>query len=155
MLRAPVGDKYVLEEMQRTGAVLGGEQSGHIILADRATTGDGLLTALQVLQVVARSGKTLAELAHLETFPQVIRNVKVREKRPLDQVPAVMTAIREAEADLDGEGRVVVRYSGTESLCRVMIEAASSEKMTRHADMISRAMEQALGLATAETHQTS
>jgi phosphoglucosamine mutase len=146
MVRAPVGDKYVLEEMLRTGAVLGGEQSGHIILAGRATTGDGLLTALRVLEVVGRSGKPLAELADLKVFPQIIKNVKVREKKPLEQLPDVMAAIRRAEADLNDEGRVVVRYSGTESLCRVMIEAASAEKMNKHADEISSAMQRAVGI---------
>jgi phosphoglucosamine mutase len=147
MLRAPVGDKYVLEEMQKTGAVLGGEQSGHIIFSDRATTGDGLLTALKVLKIVATSGKRLADLvSDLKVFPQVIKNVKVREKKPLDQLPEVMSAIRAAESDLNGDGRVVVRYSGTESLCRVMIEAASAEKMNRHADQISAAMQKAVGV---------
>ncbi|HEX7287191.1 MAG TPA: phosphoglucosamine mutase, partial [Candidatus Angelobacter sp.] len=93
MLRAPVGDKYVLEEMRKTGAVLGGEQSGHIILSREATTGDGLLTALHVLGVVSRSGKSLAELvADLKVFPQTIKNVRVREKRPLEQIPEVMSA---------------------------------------------------------------
>jgi phosphoglucosamine mutase len=146
MLRAPVGDKYVLEEMQKTGAVLGGEQSGHIIFSDCATTGDGLMTALKVLEVVAKSGKTLAELvSDLKVFPQVIKNVRVREKKPLDQIPEVASAIKTAEQDLKDEGRVVVRYSGTEALCRVMIEAASADKMQKHADAIARAMQRALG----------
>src|SRR5260370_458246 len=130
MLRAPVGDKYVLEEMQKSGAVLGGEQSGHIILSREATTGDGLLTALHVLEVVAASGKPLAQLvSDLKVFPQVIRNVRVREKRPLEEMPEVMKAIRGAEHDLAGNGRVNVRYSGTETLARVMVEAASNEKV--------------------------
>jgi phosphoglucosamine mutase len=146
MLRAPVGDKYVLEEMQRSGAVLGGEQSGHIILAREATTGDGLLTAIHVLEVVARSGKSLAELvAGLKVFPQTIKNVRVREKRPLDQIPEVQAAIRNAERELDGDGRVNVRYSGTESLARVMVEAASKETVERHATTIAQALEKALG----------
>jgi phosphoglucosamine mutase len=146
MLRAPVGDKYVLEEMQKTGAVLGGEQSGHIIFSDCATTGDGLMTALKVLEVVAKSGKSLAELvSDLKVFPQVIKNVRVREKKPLDQIPEVATAIKIAEQDLKDEGRVVVRYSGTEALCRVMIEAASTEKMQKHADAIAGAMQKVLG----------
>ena len=98
MLRAPVGDKYVLEEMQKTGAVLGGEQSGHIILSREATTGDGLLTAMRVLAIVAASGRPLAELvAGLKVFPQTIKNVRVKEKRPLEQLPQVMAAIRKAE----------------------------------------------------------
>ena len=148
MLRAAVGDKYVLEEMQKTGATLGGEQSGHILFMDSdATTGDGILTALRVLEVLARSGKSLAELvADLKVFPQVIRNIKVREKTPLKDLPAVMTAIQAAETDLGESGRVVVRYSGTEKLARVMIEAESEEKMNHHTAAISEAIQQAIGI---------
>ncbi len=146
MLRAPVGDKYVLEEMQKSGAVLGGEQSGHIILARDATTGDGLLTARRVLEVVAASGKNLAELvSDLKVFPQTIKNVRVREKRPLDQIPEVQAAIRKAESELDGNGRINVRYSGTESLARVMVEAAMEDKVQRLAASIAGAIEKALG----------
>ncbi|MGH9557103.1 MAG: phosphoglucosamine mutase [Terriglobales bacterium] len=150
MLRAQVGDKYVLEEMRKSGAALGGEQSGHIIFADRfsggATTGDGLLTALRVLDVIARSGKTLAELvAGLEVFPQIIKNVRVREKKPLAEVPEVASAIADAERRLDGRGRVVVRYSGTEPLARVMVEAASEGEMRSAADAIIAAIQKALG----------
>jgi phosphoglucosamine mutase len=148
MLRAPVGDKYVLEQMQSTGAVLGGEQSGHIIFRDGdATTGDGLLTALRVMAVMARSGRTLAELvADLKMFPQTIKNVRVRERQPLEQIPAVAEAMRAAEQELDGNGRVVVRYSGTEALARVMIEAESETTMKRHAEAIANAIQQALGV---------
>ena len=147
MLRAPVGDKYVLEQMRACDAKLGGEQSGHIILSDLATTGDGLLTALKVVEAVSRSGKTLAELvSDLRVYPQIIKNVKVREKRPLDQLPAVAAAIRDAEADLKDSGRVVVRYSGTEALARVMIEAESKERMQRYADSIADAIQRELGL---------
>jgi len=146
MLRAPVGDKYVLEEMQKSRAVLGGEQSGHIILAREATTGDGLLTVLRVLEIVGASGKTLAELvSDLKVFPQTIKNVRVREKLPLDQIPEVQAAIRAAEQDLDGNGRVNVRYSGTEKLARVMVEAASEEAVHKHAGSIAGALEKALG----------
>jgi phosphoglucosamine mutase len=147
MLRAPVGDKYVLEEMKKTGATLGGEQSGHIIFRDGdATTGDGLLTALRVLEIVARSGKPIAQLvADLKVFPQVIKNVRVREKKPLKQIPEVARAIAQAERDLDGTGRVVVRYSGTEALARVMIEAESEQKTKRYAEAIADAIQQALG----------
>lgn len=146
MLRAPVGDKYVLEEMQRCGAKLGGEQSGHIIFADQATTGDGLLTALRVLDVMARSGKPLAELVGgLKVFPQVIKNVRVREKKPLEEIPEIARAIEEAERRLDGNGRVVVRYSGTEPLARVMVEAESEAEMRHHADAIAAAIQKALG----------
>ena len=146
MLRAPVGDKYVLEEMQKHGATLGGEQSGHIIFLDDATTGDGLLTALRVLNIVGRSGRSLAALtADLKVFPQIIRNVPVREKKPLLEIPEVAGAIRQAEQALDANGRVVVRYSGTEALARVMIEAESEREMHRHANSIVAAIEQALG----------
>src|SRR5437016_7195741 len=146
MLRAPVGDKYVLDEMKKSGAVMGGEQSGHIILSREATTGDGLLTSLRVLAVVAGSGNLLAELVNgLKVFPQVIKNVRVREKEPLSLIPAVWACIEEAERDLNGSGRVVVRYSGTEALARVMIEAESKEKMERHADAIAQAIQTALG----------
>jgi phosphoglucosamine mutase len=147
MLRANVGDKYVLEEMQRSGAALGGEQSGHIIFRDgEATTGDGLLTALRVMEIMVRSRKTLAELvADLKVFPQTIQNVRVREKVALKDVPAVRDAIAAAESELDGNGRIVVRYSGTEPLARVMVEAESEEKMNRIANTIVGALRQALG----------
>jgi phosphoglucosamine mutase len=148
MLRAPVGDKYVLEEMLKTGATLGGEQSGHILFRDMdVTTGDGLLTALRVLDVIARSRQPLAELvADMKVFPQEIKNVKVREKLPLEQFPAVMAAIRAAERELDGSGRVVVRYSGTEKLARVMIEAESEVAMRRHTDAITNAIQHSIGI---------
>ncbi len=147
MLRAQVGDKYVLEEMQRSGASLGGEQSGHILFPNKATTGDGLLTALMVLDVVHRSGRTLGQLiADLKNFPQVILNVRVREKRPLDTLPAVMSAIHSAEEELRGSGRVVIRYSGTEALARVMIEAEDETRMRFHADSIAETIRAEIGV---------
>jgi phosphoglucosamine mutase len=146
MLRAPVGDKYVLERMQQEDASLGGEQSGHILFPHLATTGDGLLTALVVLDIVHRAGKPLHELvADLKVFPQVIVNVRVKEKKPLDQIETVTDTIRDAETDLAENGRVVVRYSGTEALARVMIEAESEETMRHHADRIAGAIREALG----------
>jgi phosphoglucosamine mutase len=146
MLRAPVGDRYVLEQMQQKDVALGGEQSGHILFPHLATTGDGLLTALVVLDLMARSGKTVDELtADLKVFPQVIVNVKVREKKPLEAIPAVMERIHEAEEDLKDSGRVVIRYSGTEALARVMIEAESEPAMRRHADAIAAAIRKELG----------
>jgi phosphoglucosamine mutase len=147
MLRANVGDKYVLEEMQKTGATLGGEQSGHIIFRDgEATTGDGLLTALRVMEVMARSGKSLADLVSgLKVFPQTIKNIRVREKVPFQQVPQVQNAIDVAERELNGNGRVVVRYSGTEALARVMVEAESEEKMRSLATNIATAIQSTLG----------
>lgn len=148
MLRAPVGDRYVLEQMQQNNAALGGEQSGHILFPHLATTGDGLLTALVVLDLVARSGKSIDELvADLKVFPQVIVNVKVREKKPLERIPAVAERIRAAEEELRDSGRVVIRYSGTEALARVMIEAESEEAMRRHADAIAEAIRAELGVS--------
>ena len=153
MLRAPVGDKYVLEEMRQTGAVLGGEQSGHIILSREATTGDGLLTAIRVLGIVAASGRPLAELASgMKVFPQTIKNIRVKEKRPLDQLPEVMSVIEQAEQQLKGNGRVNVRYSGTESLARVMVEAETEEMVQRIAGQIAAALESAIGLGVSSAH---
>ncbi len=147
MLRAPVGDRYVLEQMQKNGAALGGEQSGHILFPHLATTGDGLLTALVVLDLIARSGKSIDELtADFKVFPQVIVNVKVREKKPLESIPSIRERIREAEEELKDSGRVVIRYSGTEALARVMIEAESEEAMRRHADAIAGAIRAELGV---------
>ena len=147
MLRAAVGDKYVLEQMLATKAALGGEQSGHIIFTGRSTTGDGLLTALLLLDIVHRSGKSLSELiSDLKVFPQVIVNVKVREKRPLDGIPTVAAAIAAAEKELADSGRVVIRYSGTEALARVMIEAESEPLMRHHADTIANAIRAELGI---------
>jgi phosphoglucosamine mutase len=148
MMRAPVGDKYVLEQMLKSGATLGGEQSGHILFRDiDTTTGDGILTALRVLEVMARTGKSLTELvSDMKVFPQEIKNVHVREKKPLEELPAVMELIRVAERELDGNGRVVVRYSGTEKLARVMIEAESEAAMRRHTDAIAMAIQQAIGI---------
>jgi phosphoglucosamine mutase len=146
MLRAPVGDRYVLEQMQQHKAALGGEQSGHILLPHLATTGDGLLTALVVLDLIARSGKSIEELtADFKVFPQVIVNIKVREKRPLESIPAVATSIHAAEEDLKDSGRVVIRYSGTEALARVMIEAESESQMHHHATAIADAIRTELG----------
>jgi phosphoglucosamine mutase len=148
MLRANVGDKYVLEEMLKTGATLGGEQSGHIIFRDGdATTGDGLLTALRVMDVIVRSGKSLAKLvSDLKVFPQKIKNVRVREKIPFAQVPEVQRAIEAAERELDGNGRIVVRYSGTEALARVMVEAESEDKMQMLTAGIAGEIQKALGV---------
>jgi phosphoglucosamine mutase len=147
MLRAPVGDRYVLEQMLVRNAALGGEQSGHILLPHLATTGDGLLTALVVLDLIARTGKSIDELtADLKVFPQVIVNIKVREKKPLESIPAVAAAIRAAEEELKDSGRVVIRYSGTETLARVMIEAESEEAMHRRADAIADAIKAELGV---------
>jgi phosphoglucosamine mutase len=148
MLRANVGDKYVLEEMLKSGATLGGEQSGHVIFRDgESTTGDGLLTALRVMEIMARTGKSLAELiSDLKVFPQTIQNVRVREKIPFKQVPEIQRTIEDAERELDGNGRVVVRYSGTEALARVMVEAESEAKMRTLVSSIVSAIQRTLGI---------
>jgi len=148
MLRANVGDKYVLEEMLKSGATLGGEQSGHVIFRDgESTTGDGLLTALRVMEIMARTGKSLAELiSDLKVFPQTIQNVRVREKIPFKQVPEIQRTIEDAERELDGNGRVVVRYSGTEALARVMVEAESEAKMRALVSSIVSAIQRTLGI---------
>jgi phosphoglucosamine mutase len=148
MLRANVGDKYVLEEMQKTGATLGGEQSGHILFRDGdATTGDGLATALRVMEVMVRSGKPIFDLvADLKVFPQIIKNIRVREKTPFTHVPSIASAIQAAESSLNGNGRVVVRYSGTEALARVMVEAESEDQMKALADSIATAIQTTLGV---------
>ncbi len=128
---APVGDRNVLELMRARGAVLGGEQSGHVIYLDRHTTGDGIVSALQLLAVMCRSGARLSELRGVFTpAPQTLINVEVRAKPDLSKVPELQAAIADAERRLDGKGRVLVRYSGTQLLCRVMVEA-SAETLTQ------------------------
>ena len=148
MLRANVVDKYVLEEMLKSGAILGGEQSGHIIFRDGdATTGDGLLTALRVMEIMARNGRPLAELiSDLKAFPQRIQNIRVREKVAFEKIPEVKNAIEDAQRELDGNGRVVVRYSGTEALARVMVEAESEEKMNALTENIAHAIQNSIGM---------
>ena len=144
--RTPVGDKYVLERMQALGAVLGGEPSGHVIFGAEATTGDGLLTALHCLDLMARRRQTLSALVQGWTrMPQTIVNVRVRAKVPLEELAAVQAAIAEAERDFDGAGRVLVRYSGTEKLARVMVEAASTAGVASHAEAIAQALRSAIG----------
>lgn len=148
MLRTPVGDKYVLEEMLRRGASLGGEQSGHVIFSEYATTGDGLLTALQILTIVRDSGQTLDALAQeMKTFPQKLVNVRVKHKRPLGELETVQAEIRAAEQEFGEYGRVVVRFSGTEPLARVMIEAGSDEEVDRWTRRIADAIQAELGTA--------
>jgi phosphoglucosamine mutase len=148
MLRTPVGDKYVLEEMLKRGAALGGEQSGHVIFSEYATTGDGILTALRVLEIVRGSGKSLDDLAdEVQTFPQKLVNVRVKHKRPLSELPSVQTEIEAAELEFAGSGRVVVRFSGTEPLARVMIEAGSHEQVDRWTSRIADAIRAELGAA--------
>jgi len=146
MLRTPVGDKYVLEEMVRREAALGGEQSGHIIFREYATTGDGMLTALKVLETAAIAGDTLDALtADLVVYPQLLVNVRVKERRPLDELPRVTEEIQACEAELDGSGRILVRYSGTEPLLRVMVEGLEHGQVRRLADRVTVAIHDDLG----------
>ncbi len=127
LIRTPVGDKYVLEEMVRGNISIGGEQSGHVIFREFATTGDGMLTALRVLEASVAAGRTLdALISDLEIYPQQLVNLKVREKTPIEQLPVVSAEIQAAEADFNNSGRVLVRYSGTESKIRVMVEGADA-----------------------------
>ena len=144
--RTPVGDKYVLEEMIRTGAAIGGEQSGHVIFHEYATTGDGMLTAMRIFEQMAKTGKTLDELAAgLEIYPQRLVNVRVREKKPMSDIPPVMEAIRECEDYFHGKGRVLVRYSGTESLARVMVEGPELLHVERFAESVAAVLRHELG----------
>jgi phosphoglucosamine mutase len=146
VVRTPVGDRHVLEEMLRCGYVLGGEQSGHIIFANHNTTGDGIVTALQVLALMLRAGKPLSELAAcMPRFPQVLENVRVLRREDLRTLPRVQERIREAEAALVGAGRVLVRFSGTEPLVRVMVEGPDEAAIRRLAGEIAAAVREALG----------
>jgi len=147
MLRTQVGDKYVLEEMERIGARLGGEQSGHVIFRDYATTGDGMLTALRIFELAVETGKGLDELtAGLAIYPQKLINIKVREKRPFDGMPQVASEIRSVERELDADGRVLVRYSGTELLARVMVEASDNARVEAGAGRIAEAIRREIGV---------
>jgi phosphoglucosamine mutase len=146
MLRTPVGDKYVLEEMERRGAVLGGEQSGHIIFREYATTGDGMLTALRIFEIVAAAGKSLDELtAGLEIYPQRLVNVRVRQRRPLEHMATVNAEIAACERSFDGSGRVLVRFSGTEPLARVMVEGPDLPRVEEYSRRIADAIRAEIG----------
>jgi len=145
VLQTKVGDRYVLEETLKSGAVLGGEQAGHIIFLDYCKTGDGLITALRVLSIVREEKKPLSELAGImERVPQVLINVEVKERKPFGALPLTSRLIREAESTLEKEGRILVRYSGTEPLARVMVEGKDREKIERIAKRISEAIRKEL-----------
>jgi len=136
-----VGDKYVMEEMQKRGLSLGGEQSGHIIFSDYLFTGDGLCTALNVLRTIALSGRSLADLASdLTSYPQVLLNVRVRERVDPGSVAEVAAAMSAVESRLDGQGRLLVRYSGTEPLLRVMLEGKDEAEIRAWAEEIVEAV---------------
>jgi phosphoglucosamine mutase len=144
LVRTQVGDRYVVEEMRRAGYNFGGEQSGHLIFLDHMTTGDGMVAALQVMAMMAETGRPLSELARgMTRYPQVLVNVKVREKRPLESLLDVVQLIEKIEHTLGQEGRVLVRYSGTEPKVRVMVEGPDASMIQEYADDIARALERA------------
>jgi phosphoglucosamine mutase len=146
LIRTQVGDKYVMEEMQKRGLSLGGEQSGHLIFSEHLFTGDGLITALSVLRTVAASGRELADLADdLTTYPQVLLNVRVRHKADLATLPEIAAIIRQVEEGLGANGRLLVRYSGTEPLLRVMLEGQDLQQIDRWARHIVDAVNKAIG----------
>ncbi len=146
LIRTAVGDKYVMEEMSKRGLSLGGEQSGHIIFSDHLFTGDGIATALNVLRVMADTGRELSELAaELVAYPQVLVNVRVRKRKDLSDVPEVADAMKRVEARLSGNGRLLVRYSGTEPLVRIMIEGRDQREIQDWAGEIAGAVKQQLG----------
>jgi phosphoglucosamine mutase len=146
LVRTAVGDRYVVEEMRARGYNLGGEQSGHLVFLDHNTTGDGMITALQALAIMRRRQRPLSELvADIERFPQVLVNVRVAEKRPLEGLPSVQATVQKVEKALDGRGRVLIRYSGTEPKARVMVEGEDEIRVREYADSIAEELRRALG----------
>jgi phosphoglucosamine mutase len=146
VFRTKVGDRYVIEEMLQKKLNLGGEQSGHIIFRDFTTTGDGIISALQILRIMHETGQSLSKLKQcLKKYPQAQRNLKVREKPPLSELPAVMKLVNEAEKELSGKGRVLLRYSGTEPKIRLLIEGRELDQIDRQANRIADAIESAIG----------
>ncbi|MEA2015396.1 MAG: phosphoglucosamine mutase [Actinomycetota bacterium] len=140
-----VGDRYVLEEMIKNNCILGGEDSGHVIFKEHHTTGDGILTALQLLSVMKKENKSLFELSKvMKTFPQVLINVKVKRKAPLEEIPELKSVIAEVEGELGANGRVLVRYSGTQPVCRVMLEGPNKSETERLANKIVRVVKDKL-----------
>jgi phosphoglucosamine mutase len=146
LVRTDVGDKYVLEELLRRGASLGGEQSGHIILPELSLAGDGMITTLCLLRAVSESRKTLAEMtAGFKRYPQILLNVRVREKVPFSDLAHVQAEVKEVEELLSQKGRLLLRYSGTEPLARVMIEGEDQRQIDEYARRIAKAIEREIG----------
>jgi phosphoglucosamine mutase len=145
LARADVGDRYVLEEMLRSGSVLGGEQSGHIIFLDDSPAGDGLLTAVKIASLVSMHGELAGLITGFKDYPQTIVNVKVRSKPPLDSLPEVSRALRDAQSALGDSGRIVLRYSGTETLARVMVEAEHDSDVQRYSQSLANALRNSIG----------
>jgi phosphoglucosamine mutase len=148
LVRTPVGDRYVVEAMRESGYNLGGEQSGHLIFLDLNKTGDGLITALQALALMRRRGLRLSEVVErFRRYPQVLLNVVVKEKRPIESIPALAEAVRRVEREFDGSGRVLIRYSGTEPKARVMVEGEDERRVDEIANDLADAVRRALGAA--------
>ncbi len=146
VVRTAVGDRYILEKMRKSGYTLGGEQSGHIIFGKYTTTGDGTLAGLQILSMMKQAKKSLHELAQcMESFPQILLNVDVREKIPFEQLQSVKKAIAAAEKELAGKGRILVRYSGTQTMCRVMVEGKEKKRIEEIAKTVVNAIEAEIG----------
>ena len=147
-VKTQVGDRYVLEEMQRVGANLGGEQSGHLLFLDHSTTGDGIASALHLLGVMRETGQPLSELAAcMVKFPQVLVNVPVKERRPFDDIPGLADRVSAFEAEVNGAGRILLRYSGTESLARIMLEGEEQDHIDRVAGEVAAMIRIAIGVA--------
>jgi phosphoglucosamine mutase len=146
VVRTKVGDRYVIEEMVARNLNLGGEQSGHIIFRDFTTTGDGIISALQILRIMHASGQPLSKLKTcLKKYPQAQRNLEVKAKPPIEDLPEVMKLRDEVERELGGQGRILLRYSGTEPKIRLLIEGREFDKIEQHADRIAEAIENAIG----------
>ena len=146
LIRVAVGDRYVMEKMIEGGYNLGGEQSGHVIFLDHNTTGDGLISALQVLSIMKQTGKSLSTLAGcMKNYPQVLVNVKVKERRDLSSIPEIAQCMAEIEKQINGTGRLLLRYSGTEPKVRVMIEGEDQEKIKALADGLAGIIKEKLG----------
>jgi phosphoglucosamine mutase len=146
LVRTQVGDRYVVEAMRRDGYNLGGEQSGHMIFLDHSRTGDGLMSALQVLAIMARRERSLSELtADFQRFPQALHSIRVAEKKPLESLPTMQAAIRKVETELAGRGRVLIRYSGTEPVVRIMVEAEDEKRVREYAHHLVQELKRAVG----------
>lgn len=146
LVRTDVGDKYVLDELLRSGATIGGEQSGHIIFPKLSLAGDGMMTTILLLRVMREKNQALSEITKgFQRYPQVLVNVAVREKRPFEELPEIQRVAREVEQSLDGRGRLLLRYSGTEPLARVMVEGESESEISAHAERLAEAIKAELG----------
>jgi phosphoglucosamine mutase len=146
VVKTPVGDRYVVNEMRRSGYNVGGEKSGHMIFLDHNTTGDGIITALQVLAIMGKKGKSLADLATIMTpYPQVVFNVRVKEKRELSEIAEIHRTIQNIEQELGSGGRIVARYSGTEPVVRIMLEGEKEDQIQRLGGDLSEMIKKHLG----------